>query len=443
MNKRKTRGKTNKHTSKNTLNLQDNTATTVSHNGKNTKSSEIKTSTANTDPKKLSLQKLKKLFDYFSSFPDHRSQQGKRYPMPFILTLVTTAYISGHKGTKRIAKFGLTLSQKELSIMGAHFCKKTHQYRPPAVGTLHNLLLEMDLSQLDQHIATFDKKPHSETRSAPLIPQKITGATAKNPNSVTKTNPAHQVAALQHNTFLVLDQKRLPDKRSEISYSRNLINKLHTRNKVITVDSSYSQNVTAKLIRDKKADYIFVDINSSKKVLFEKMSKLDDKDAIGEYKSYEKRLGYIIKQKYQVFDLNTKKYQKLTNFYDCEQCIKVTFEQTNTTTRKKSIGRSYAITSLTKEKASIEKLVSYIRDHQHIENSIEYLSQHVQPKDTKKSSAKEIPSIMSQFNNLAIAIISVKSPLPKASNNPQKERSFFIQKGKVIDNRADAALLSF
>lgn len=60
----------------------------------------------------------KTLWDAFSSVPDHRSPQGRRFPLPALLTLATAAMLCGRQTLTGIAWWTRTLTRADLAELG-------------------------------------------------------------------------------------------------------------------------------------------------------------------------------------------------------------------------------------------------------------------------------------------------------------------------------------
>lgn len=58
------------------------------------------------------------LWDAFSSVPDHRSRQGRRFPLPALLTLATAAMLCGRVTLTGIAWWTRTLTRGDLAELG-------------------------------------------------------------------------------------------------------------------------------------------------------------------------------------------------------------------------------------------------------------------------------------------------------------------------------------
>jgi hypothetical protein len=58
------------------------------------------------------------LWDAFSTVPDHRSRQGRRYPLPALLTLATAAMLCGRQTLTGIAWWARTLKRSDLAALG-------------------------------------------------------------------------------------------------------------------------------------------------------------------------------------------------------------------------------------------------------------------------------------------------------------------------------------
>ena len=92
-------------------------------------------------------QTRRTLVDYLAQVPDFRRREGKRYPLPALLVMITMAIMSGHYGYREIARF-LKANRDELA---AQLSLKRKQM--PSHVTIRTVLMHLDFEALNEAFA--------------------------------------------------------------------------------------------------------------------------------------------------------------------------------------------------------------------------------------------------------------------------------------------------
>lgn len=83
------------------------------------------------------------LLDYLKHVPDFRRPQGKRFPLPMLLTMIIMAILSGYYGYREIARF---LKANEKAIH--EHLRLPLQRRVPSHMTIRTVLMNLDFEAL-------------------------------------------------------------------------------------------------------------------------------------------------------------------------------------------------------------------------------------------------------------------------------------------------------
>lgn len=86
----------------------------------------------------------KGLLEAFRSVPDPRRGQGRRHPLPAILTLATCAMLSGARSLYAIAQWGRDQSPEFVAALGI-----THS-PTPSVATLHRVFSRLNVNAFEE-----------------------------------------------------------------------------------------------------------------------------------------------------------------------------------------------------------------------------------------------------------------------------------------------------
>jgi hypothetical protein len=87
------------------------------------------------------------LYDCFSDVPDFRRAQGRRFPLPALLTMITMALMSGHYGYREIARF-LKANQEEIA-------SRLRLKHVPSHVTVRAALIGLDFEQLNERFRSW------------------------------------------------------------------------------------------------------------------------------------------------------------------------------------------------------------------------------------------------------------------------------------------------
>lgn len=396
-------------------------------------SSSSMTAQKTSDRKNMKGSKLQSLYDHFSQTIDPRRAHGKRYSMAFMMTLVGAARLCGFYGVKETIFYGSSLPQPILKRIGAYYCPMKQKYRVPAVSTLHDLMAKLDPRDLQKSLSRFMDGHKSDTDAIAFDGKVIKGASRRNDKD--SKQMITQVAGFQHGTFLPLDQVQVPDKTNEITAVRTLVNRMDVEGKAVTVDAGHCNQETARVIRKNKADYVFTAVKANQKKLKKSLENLSDDDIYSSYTTRDNGHGRKETRRYDVFDLTEEKHQHIAqNFKDRTQAVKITRIRLQHNKTLPSVSVAYALTSLPPKKASAQRLGCLIRGHWGIENKLHYVRDVVYGEDKSQSHVGNIPAIWSQFNNLAIALITLRGDqCIKAKTTREKRVGFTLNQDKVMD----------
>ena len=87
-----------------------------------------------------------------ATVPDPRSPQGRRHPLPAILTLAVCAMLSGARSLYAICQWGRQQDRDTVAVMG--FTRAT----TPAVSTLHDVFCRLDTDAFEGALAQWTQQ---------------------------------------------------------------------------------------------------------------------------------------------------------------------------------------------------------------------------------------------------------------------------------------------
>ena len=182
--------------------------------------------------------------DHFKDLHDPRQQGKVDYPLDEILLLCLAATLAGAEHITEIALFGET----KLGLL--------RQLRPFANGTprhdhLGDILATLDAEQFQRCFAAWV----AASTGLPEGVIAIDGKTSRRTRGKGKA-ALHLVSAFAARQRLVLGQVAVADKSNEIVAIPKLLDLLQIEGAIVTIDAMGCQREIARKIIDKKADYI-------------------------------------------------------------------------------------------------------------------------------------------------------------------------------------------
>ncbi|MGH3897260.1 MAG: ISAs1 family transposase [Pseudonocardiaceae bacterium] len=191
---------------------------------------------------------------------DHRSRQGLRYELGFLLAVVTAATAcAGHDEVAAAAQWAAEAPASVLIALGAKPDPLTGTVTAPSEATLRRVLAQVDPADLQRRSTRWTQElmaSVSDGHSTRLPAVAIDGKSVRGAAAGGATRP-HLLGAATHDSAIVIAQRQIPDKGSEITQLGALVAELDLAGTVVTVDALHTQRATAEhLVSVKHADYL-------------------------------------------------------------------------------------------------------------------------------------------------------------------------------------------
>lgn len=188
----------------------------------------------------------KSFLSYIEELEDPRIDRKKLYPLSEVLLIVLTAVICGAEGWEDIADFGLGKLEYLRKFL-------PFENGAPSHDTIRRVMINLNPGAFESCFISWVKSLRD------IIGEVIAvdGKTVRRSHKRNEGKEAiHMVSAFAANARLVLGQKKTRDKSNEITAIPELLNLLDISSSIITIDAMGCQKEIAKIIIDKKADYI-------------------------------------------------------------------------------------------------------------------------------------------------------------------------------------------
>ena len=185
--------------------------------------------------------------DYFLDLPDPRQLIKVIYPLDEVLLLSLLAVLAGAETFTDIARFG----ENKLDLLRRFrpFLNKT-----PTHDRLGEILAALDAERFQQCFVAW-VAAHTGIAAEVIA---IDGKTSRRSYQKKGADaPIHIVSAFAARQRLVLGQVKVAEKSNEITAIPRLLDMLVVEGAIITIDAMGCQRDIARMVIDKKADYVF------------------------------------------------------------------------------------------------------------------------------------------------------------------------------------------
>lgn len=186
------------------------------------------------------------LWEVFGEVPDPRDAQGRRHPLPAVLTLAAVAILSGARSLYAIAQFGRDRGQAFAAALG--FTRDV----PPCCATLHYLFAALDRKAFERAIRRWTAgRAEAGWQSMSLDGKTLRGVQGHQVPGV------HLLAAYAHEAKTVLDQIPVDSKTNEHKTALKLLDLIPSEGKLITGDALFCQRDLSQKIRKKGGHWLW------------------------------------------------------------------------------------------------------------------------------------------------------------------------------------------
>lgn len=181
------------------------------------------------------------LWEAFEEVPDPRGAQGRRHPLPAILTLTAMAMLSGARSLYAVAQFGRDRGKSFAAALG--FTRDV----APCCATLHNLFVALDRKAFERAIRRW-------TASRVKAGWQVVSLDGKTLRGVQghQVPGVHLLAAYAHEARTVLEQIPVHAKTNEHKAALELLDLIPLEDKVVLGDAMFCQRDLSRKIRKKR-----------------------------------------------------------------------------------------------------------------------------------------------------------------------------------------------
>lgn len=329
--------------------------------------------------------------DYFNELEDPRSDINKLYPIGEILFLTLCAVVCGAEGWQDVEDYG----KSKLLFL--------RNYLPygegiPSDDTLRRFFRAIDNASFQQMFIDWAKSLNLQIDTGVIA---IDGKTSRRSHDGDK-KALHTVSAFASEARIVLGQQRTDEKSNEITAIPKLLELLDIKGSVVSIDAMGCQKEIARKINKKGGDYLLAlkgnqtSLHEDIKLFFEDAVLTED---LERYKEIDGGHGRIETRRCTVTD-DIDWLKERHNWVGLKSIIRVDAS----VEKNKNISEEtrYYISSLAADPA---KILSSIRSHWAIENSLHWVLDMSFNEDQSRIRKENAPENMAIIRHIALNMI--------------------------------------
>jgi predicted transposase YbfD/YdcC len=336
---------------------------------------------------------------YFAELRDPRVERNREHLLEEILLIAIAAVLSGAESWNDIAQYGEDKREWLKTFL-------TLPSGIPSHDTFNRVFQALDPEEMEKGFFSWVSSIARLTAGEVVA---IDGKTLCGTRETGKKALVHMVSAWAEGNGLVLGQRKVDEKSNEITAIPKLLNALELAGTVITIDAMGCQREIAKLIIEKKADYV-VAVKDNQGLLAEQVR---DSFLLLESASVAEQIdcghGRVEQRKCSaIADLSL--IEKAMEWPSLQGLVRIESERYHKATGKIEREIRYYITSLRPDAA---RLNTVIRQHWGIENKLHWVLDVGFGEDLDRKRAGHSAENFSILNRIALNLLKKETSLQR------------------------------
>jgi predicted transposase YbfD/YdcC len=314
------------------------------------------------------------LMDYLANIPDPRGVRGRRYEWLIILVILCVALVCGQKTIWAMAHWAFLHAPEIIAALGLTL------RRLPSVVTFYRAVRKVSIVELERCMAAYGQAVDAQDpvsgcirglRGELLRGQAVDGKTLRGASAHGEL--VHLLSLVRHESSVTLAQERVAQKTNEITGVPHLLAGRDLTGTVTTKDALLSQRAIDRQILNQGGDYLTVikrnqpDSWQAIDQLF-RATPLDPTDR-QVYTYAEKGHGRLERRTL----VSSTELNQYVRWPGVQQVLQRTCRRVNTRTGEVEEEITYGLTSLSRERVSIQHIEQFWRWHWTIENRDHYV----------------------------------------------------------------------
>ncbi|WP_240676937.1 ISAs1 family transposase [Actinacidiphila soli] len=327
------------------------------------------------------------LMERLVALPDPRHRRGKRHPLLSVLLVAASAVIAGARSYAAIGQWAASAPQHALARLGARTVGAFAERIAPSTATIRRIIALVCPGGLADLTG-------SDPAGADSLA--VDGKSARGSRH-DEVPAAHLLAAMTSEGQTVA-QLRVPDRTNEITCFATLLAPFDLAGVTVTADALHTQRAHARfLVEQKQAHYLLV-IKANQPLLFEQLRALPWTQVTARH--YQRGTGHGRRETRVVRTLTVTELG--LDFPHAAQAAKITGYRTDRKTGKLTRQTVYALTDLTHQQASPQRIGDLARSEWAIENRLHFVRDTAFREDASKVRTGHGPETTATLRNLAI-----------------------------------------
>jgi len=326
------------------------------------------------------------LIQFLSIIEDPRQARGRRHSLVNVLALALGAVAAGVRSFTGIAEWANDVGPAVLQQVGL-------EVTIPSEATIRRVIGALDPDLLSLLFGVWTQVRLTETVGR--IVMALDGKTLRGAKH--GEHPAPQlVAALSHNSGLVLGQMRVPDGSSEVPTARRLLALFNLVGVVVTMDAAHTVKTTASQVIDQGGHYVLT-VKNNNRILKRQLKGLPWGEIAGT-STTQRGHGRTVTRTIKAFPTPPG-----IEFADCAQVLQL--RRTVTKNHKRTVEVVYLVSSLSPTEATPTQIGAMVQGHWGVEVRLHLIRDLTWDEDRSQVRTGNAPAMMAVLRNMAITLL--------------------------------------
>ena len=364
---------------------------------------------------------------------DYRKKKGQSFEWWYLLALVMAAVVSGQKTITAINSWIYEHSAELIAAL------QPTKRRIPSYATIRRLVINIDITALEQHIAAHDQALDQDDATVGCLTgadgtvwrgQAVDGKAVRGASAHGST--VHLVSVVRHESGYVLQQCRVTDKSNEITAVPELLKGHDLTGTVTTMDALLTQRSIAQQILQQGGQYLMIvkenqpTLYAAIELLFQEPLLLRGNTDLLRFREEGKAHG---RHETRLLESSI----ALNDYVDWPgvgQVLRRTYHSIDMATGAVSQEVTYGITSLSRTQALPQHMAWFWRHHWTIENPVHYVRDETMGEDRGQIHSGNAAQALAALRNAILTRLryhgwtNIAAALRHYGSSPQRALQF-------------------
>lgn len=334
--------------------------------------------------------------------------------------LAAAAVAAGARSVAAIAEWAGDVPQELLADVGARLCRRTGRRVAPSQATVRRVLRAVDGDQLDTAIGAWaaEQTARSSPPSTGVPPAiAVDGKSLRGTFGRAGGAGVHLLAALTHDTGVVLGQRQVQVGSSEIGWFAPLLDPIDLAGRVVTADALHVTRSHAGYLTARGADYVLC-VKGNQHRLHHWLRDLPWPHLRVRHRTRDQGHGRIEHRRLQTVTVDHAPFPGVAQAFRLHRRVT---HLDGTPIRAETV---VGITSLQAHQCPPDQLAALIRGHWHIENRLHWIRDVTFNEDHSQLRTNSAPRTMATLRNLAITAHRLTGATNIATAHRHASRNF-------------------